>query len=75
MEMWFSFPISKSLLVKKHMVFDWNELIIIIKDDSTSADQAILLLLIAKYLERVGDHAVNIGEWVEYAIKGTHTKF
>lgn len=52
-----------------------NELIIIIKDDSTSADQAILLLLIAKYLERVGDHAVNIGEWVEYAIKGTHTKF
>jgi phosphate transport system protein len=32
------------------------------------------LLMIAKYLERIGDHAVNIAEWVEYSITGTHRK-
>ena len=31
------------------------------------------LLMIAKYLERIGDHATNIAEWVEFSITGTHT--
>lgn len=30
------------------------------------------LLMIAKYFERIGDHAVNIAEWVGYSITGTH---
>ncbi len=30
------------------------------------------MLMIAKYFERIGDHAVNIAEWVEYAITGSH---
>lgn len=30
------------------------------------------VLMIAKYLERIGDHAVNIAEWAEYAITGNH---
>ena len=30
------------------------------------------LLMTAKYMERIGDHAVNIAEWVEYSIKGVH---
>ena len=31
------------------------------------------LLMIAKYLERIGDHATNIAEWVEFSITGMHT--
>lgn len=30
------------------------------------------LLMTAKYIERIGDHAVNIAEWVEFSITGTH---
>ena len=33
---------------------------------------ALDVLMIAKYLERIGDHAVNIAEWAEYAIAGNH---
>lgn len=33
---------------------------------------ALDVLMIAKYLERIGDHAVNIAEWAKYAITGNH---
>ena len=33
---------------------------------------AVDMLMVAKYFERIGDHAVNIAEWVEYAITGHH---
>ena len=42
----------------------------LIKSNPDNAEQAILFMMITKYLERIGDHAVNIGEWVEYAITG-----
>ena len=32
------------------------------------------LLMTAKYMERIGDHAVNIAEWVEYSILGYHAE-
>lgn len=35
-------------------------------------NSAIDMLMIAKYFERIGDHATNIAEWVEYSITGTH---
>ena len=35
-------------------------------------EDAIDLLMIAKYLERIGDHATNIAEWVEFSITGSH---
>ena len=45
-----------------------KDLILLIKLDSSSADDAIMILMIAKYLERIADHAVNIGEWVDYCL-------
>lgn len=36
--------------------------------------QAIDLLMVAKYFERIGDHAENIAEWVDYSITGNHIK-
>jgi len=38
------------------------------------AETCIDLIMVAKYLERIGDHAVNIAEWVEYALTGKHRK-
>lgn len=32
------------------------------------------ILMVAKYFERIGDHSVNIAEWVEYSITGIHSK-
>lgn len=49
-----------------------NELIALIRDNAHNGEQAIDLLMIAKYFERIGDHAQNIAEWVEYAITGIH---
>lgn len=49
-----------------------NELIDIVREDVESKEQVIDLLMIAKYFERIGDHAENIAEWVYYAIKGEH---
>ncbi|MCL2095299.1 MAG: phosphate signaling complex protein PhoU [Oscillospiraceae bacterium] len=46
----------------------------LVKKDPDNAEQAVMLLMINKYLERIGDHAVNIGEWVEFALTGSHPK-
>ena len=48
-----------------------DELTELIRQESASAEQALDLLMVAKYLERIGDHAVNIAEWVIYSITGT----
>ena len=49
-----------------------DELIDAIRHDAAAGSQAIDLLMIAKYYERIGDHAQNIAEWVEYALTGKH---
>ena len=49
-----------------------DELIALIRNDASAGSQAIDLLMIAKYYERIGDHAQNIAEWVEYALTGKH---
>lgn len=52
-----------------------NELAELIRKDSSNADQAIMFMMIAKYLERIGDHAVNVCEWTKYFETGIHTKY
>lgn len=49
-----------------------SELIELIHRDAETGEQAMDLLMIAKYYERIGDHAQNIAEWVEYALTGRH---
>lgn len=50
-----------------------RELIGLISEDSRNGELCIDLLMIAKYFERIGDHAVNIAEWVEFSLTGKHT--
>ena len=51
-----------------------SDIVALIKKDPNAAEHAIMLIMITKYLERIGDHAVNVGEWVEYSITGIHPK-
>ena len=52
-----------------------KELIELIKKDGANGDQAIELMMVAKYLERIGDHAVNVAERTKYNETGEHEKF
>ena len=47
-------------------------LIDLLKKDTDSGEFAIDLLMIGKYLERIGDHATNIAEWVIFSVTGVH---
>ncbi len=47
-----------------------EELVEHIKDNPAVASECLDLLMVAKYFERIGDHAVNIAEWVVYSITG-----
>ena len=50
----------------KNVLFDC------IREDEQFAERALDLMLVSKYLERIGDHATNIAEWVIYSITGVH---
>ena len=50
----------KDMLIKK------------ISEESADGEYAVDLLMIAKYFERIGDHAVNIAEWVVFSVSGVH---
>lgn len=49
-----------------------DTLIKMISDNNADGEYAIDLLMIAKYFERIGDHATNIAEWVEFSVTGIH---
>ena len=51
-----------------------GELISAIENKATNAEALIDSLMIAKYFERIGDHAENIAEWVIYSITGKHAE-
>ncbi|MFR8975973.1 MAG: PhoU domain-containing protein, partial [Eubacteriales bacterium] len=50
------------------------DLIEIMRTDVSVCNGAVDLLMVAKYFERIGDHATNIAEWVLFSIEGTHVE-
>lgn len=51
-----------------------GDLIAAIGKDNSRGEYYLDLLMVAKYLERIGDHATNVAEWVEYSIIGRRSK-
>ena len=49
-----------------------RRLITKIAEEPADGEYALDLLMIAKYFERIGDHAVNIAEWVVFSLTGEH---
>ena len=49
-----------------------KELIDLIAAYASSGGLWLDMIMVAKYLERIGDHATNVAEWVEYSITGNH---
>lgn len=68
---------AKDVIAKDDLVDDYFEeiktiVVKAIKEHSITADYSIYLMMVAKYLERIGDHAVNLAEWVIFSITGEH---
>lgn len=51
-----------------------EDIIHLIHKDPNLGEPATDLLMVAKYFERIGDHATNIAEWVIFSITGNHGK-
>lgn len=49
-----------------------DEVIDLIRSDTGAGESAVDLLMVAKYLERIGDHATNIAGWAIFSITGEH---
>ncbi len=70
---------ARAVMKYDDVVDEWfikikRELVARIAEDYKRGEYYIDLLIIAKYLERIGDHATNISEWVEYSVTGVHPK-
>ena len=48
------------------------DIIDLLKNETEGAETALDMLMIAKYLERIADHAVNLSEWVIFSLTGVH---
>ena len=69
--------LAEKVLVQDDVVDDYfsrmkHGIIELIAENSADGEFALDLLMISKYLERIGDHATNIAEWVIYSVTGTH---
>ncbi len=71
--------LAQEVLTWDDQVDDWfmhtkSDLIGTITADNTQGEYCLDVLMVAKYLERIGDHAANVAEWVVYSILGHHTQ-
>ena len=70
--------LARSVIDEDDVVDDYfdkikKELIELIRNNADASEGARDILMVSKYLERIGDHATNIAEWVEFSITGVHT--
>ena len=49
-----------------------KETISLIHEDPEKGEECVAIVMIAKYFERIGDHATNIAEWVVFSVTGVH---
>lgn len=59
-------------IVDDYFVAFQQRLVELIQKDPAQGESYVDLLMVAKYLERIGDHATNIAEWVEYSLTGLY---
>ena len=59
-------------VIDNYFVDSKKRLIKIVADTPEKGEYALDLLMIAKYFERIGDHATNIAEWVIFSVTGVH---
>ena len=69
--------LAQSVIIRDDVVDDYftrikSRIITLIEEKSADGEFALDLLMIAKYFERIADHATNIAEWVIYSVTGTH---
>ena len=69
--------LAKQVLAEDDIVDDYfskikSDIISLISGNANDGEFALDLLMIAKYFERIGDHATNIAEWVIYSVTGKH---
>ena len=69
--------LARSVIVHDDKVDEYfdrikDSLIKMIAEDPENGEYALDLLMIAKYFERIGDHATNIAEWVIFSVTGEH---
>lgn len=69
--------LAKQVLAEDDIVDDYfseikSDIISLISENANDGEFALDLLMIAKYFERIGDHATNIAEWVIYSVTGSH---
>ena len=49
-----------------------GDLAVLLRENAERSGSVLDMLMIAKYFERIGDHAVNIAEWVAYSVTGLY---
>lgn len=64
--------LAKDDIVDEYFDIIKKEMIAQITRGNADGEIALDILMISKYLERIGDHATNIAEWVIYYITGKH---
>jgi phosphate transport system protein len=69
--------LAKEVIAYDDMVDDLfdivkDELVEKIRENQDNSEQAIDLLMVAKYFEKIGDHATNVAEWIVFSLTGMH---